>query len=184
MLKSSTILAKQPRETPSILPGTPRSGTLRRAHSTDSLGSPLQNLSVDQDTFEPPRAPFAGGQVSAHHSPYLSSSPRKASANHTRGMSFDAPKLFSRSQVNLAAASSTDLTLGGLNAKDKGTVRAKNISPTKFCSILTSTSSLQLEIEDVKKLRLYLRNESARWVQLPIRLSGWLKHSAVGHRSF
>lgn len=162
MLKSSTLLAKQPREVPSILPSTPRGNTLRRAHSTESLGSPLQGLSVDQDIFEPPRPPFATGQVSAHHSPYLSGpSPRKASASHARGLSFDAPKFFSRSQVNLAAASSTDLNLGVQAIKDKSSVRAKNISPTKFCSILTSTSSLQLEIEDVKKLRLLLRNESA-----------------------
>lgn len=165
MLKSSTILAKQPREVPSVqavLPTTPRGNTLRRAVSTESLGSPLQNLSADQDNLEPPRPAFAGGQVSSHHSPYLSgSSSRKASSSHTRGLSFDAQKLFSRSQVNLVGASTTDLTLANLPPRDKGTVKAKNISPTKFCSILTSTSSLQLEVEDVKKLRLLLRNESA-----------------------
>lgn len=175
MLKSSTILAKQPREIPSVLPGTPR-GTLRRAVSTESLGSPLQNLGTDRDAFEPPHPPFAGGQVSAHHSPYLSaSSPRKASGSHSRGLSFDAQRLFSRSQVNLATDSSADLTLapGPLSAKDKGTVRAKNISPTKFCSILTGTSSLQLDIEDVKKLRLLLRNESASWSQEFLRLGGY-----------
>ena len=38
----------------------------------------------------------------------------------------------------------------------------KDISPMKFCGILTSTSSTQLDIEVVKKLRLLLRNESAR----------------------
>jgi hypothetical protein len=165
MLKSSTILAKQPRDIPTVLPGTPRSGTLRRAVSTESLGSPLQNFAIDQDGLDPPRPAFAGGQVSAHHSPYMSgASPRKTSASHSRGLSFDAQTTLSRSQVNLATESSASLILsaGPLSPKDKGTVRARNISPTKFCSILTSTSSLQLEIEDLKKLRLLLRNESAR----------------------
>jgi hypothetical protein len=164
MLKSSTILAKQPRETPSILPTTPR-GTLRRAHSTDSLGSPFQSISAEEDNLEPPRAPFAVGQVSAHHSPYLSgSSPRKASTSHSRGLSFDTQRLFSRSQVNLATPSSMENgNLAAPIVKDKGNVRAKNISPTKFCSILTGTSTLHLEIEDVKKLRILLRNESARY---------------------
>lgn len=163
MLKSSTILAKQPRETYSILPATPR-GTMRRAHSTDSLGSPLQNISAEQDNLEPPHPPFAVGQISAHHSPYLSgSSARKTSTSHNRGLSFDTQRLFSRSQVNLAASSPADsATPGAPIAKDKVTARAKNISPAKFCSILTSTSTLQLEIEDVKKLRILLRNESAR----------------------
>ncbi|KXN88618.1 GTPase-binding protein rid1 [Leucoagaricus sp. SymC.cos] len=173
MLKSSTILAKQPREVPSVLPGTPKSGTLRRALSTESLGSPLQNLSVDQDTFDPPRPPFAGGQVSAHHSPYLSGSPsRKASGTHGRGLSFDAQRLFSRSQVNLAMESSVDLTpgFGAFNAKEKSAMKAKSISPTKFCSILTSTSSLQLELEDIKKLRLLLRND---WSQDFLKSGGY-----------
>jgi len=163
MLKSSTILAKQPRDTTPILPHTPR-GTLRRAVSIESIGSPLRNNNADQDVFEPPCRPFAG-QVSAHHPPYPSaSSTRKASSNHTRGLSFDAQRLFSRSQVNLATDSSADLTLGSgpLSVKDKGTLRSKNISPTKFCSILTGTSSLQLDVDDIKKLRLLLRNESAR----------------------
>jgi len=163
MLKSSTILAKQPRDTVSILPHTPR-GTLRRAASTESFGSPLRNNSADQDLFEPPCLPFAG-HVSTHQHPYISaSSTRKASSNHTRGFSFDTQRLLSRSQVDLATESSADLTLGSgpLSVKDKSTLRSKNISPTKFCSILTGTSSLQLDIEDIKKLRLLLRNESAR----------------------
>jgi hypothetical protein len=46
-------------------------------------------------------------------------------------------------------------------AKDKEKA-AKDISPTRFFSILSGTSSIQLDIENVKKLRLLLRNESAR----------------------
>ena len=80
-------------------------------------------------------------------------------------MSFDGPRLFSKSQVNLTASSSTlDLTGGGKQGKEKGAVVAKNISPTKFCSILTSTSSTQLDVEGLKKLRLLLRNEVASYV--------------------
>jgi hypothetical protein len=44
-------------------------------------------------------------------------------------------------------------------SKDKGP--AKNLTPSRFFSILTGTSSTQLEVENVKKLRLLLRNESA-----------------------
>ena len=43
----------------------------------------------------------------------------------------------------------------------KGGVAVKATTPTRFTSILTGTSSLKLEIDDVKKLRLMLRNEPA-----------------------
>jgi hypothetical protein len=50
----------------------------------------------------------------------------------------------------------------GRSTKDKIFVAPKNISPAKFFGILSGTSSTQLDVESVKKLRLLLRNESAR----------------------
>jgi hypothetical protein len=77
--------------------------------------------------------------------------------SHTRGVSMDMMRTTSRGQVPPMIP--TDFTSGKLT-KDK--VLAKSISPARFCSILTSTSSTQLELETAKKLRLLLRNESAR----------------------
>jgi len=73
----------------------------------------------------------------------------------------------SRSQVNLNASSSVlDLTSigGGKPGKDKAVSRS--FSPRNFISILQGTSSVDLDIESIKKLRLLLRNESARCVLL------------------
>ncbi|RXW23275.1 hypothetical protein EST38_g2577 [Candolleomyces aberdarensis] len=68
--------------------------------------------------------------------------------------------------------STLDLASGGKVAKDKnGTV--KNLSPTRFCSILQGQSSLQMDVEDIKKLRLMLRNESASWTEEFCTLGGY-----------
>lgn len=172
MLKSSQTMVNLPAAAEPPRPATPQSKKgLRRAHSSDSLGTPRQPTLASLVAEESEKLAYPSSlsiaPVSAYHSPYMSSPQRKASG-HSRGLSFDAPRLFSRSQVNLAASSSTlDLTghkLTKEKLKDKGTT--KNLSPTRFFSLLTSTSSLHLEIEDVKKLRLLLRNESAWWVLL------------------
>ena len=172
MIKSSQTMIINP----VIESATPRTDkALRRAHSTESLNSPrhLTLASLAAENLElSPTAGFSAVHVSAHHSPYLPSPQRIPSGSHPRGMSFDGPRLFSKSQVNLAASSSTlDLTGGGKPGKEKGgAVVTKNISPTKFCSILTSTSSTQLDVEDLKKLRLLLRNEVASYVLLSTHL--------------
>jgi len=70
----------------------------------------------------------------------------------------DTGRLFSKSQVNIASSSSLDLAMP---KPVKGGVAVKATTPTRFTSILTGTSSLKLEIDDVKKLRLMLRNEPA-----------------------
>lgn len=44
----------------------------------------------------------------------------------------------------------------------KSKAAAKNLTPSVLCGILSGSSSTQLDIETVKKLRLLLRNESAR----------------------
>lgn len=164
MIKSSQTMAITP-VADSMTPTTPQSKGVRKAHSTDSMNSPRHPTlaSLVNDTSDLPYAGLAAAHVSAHNSPYLASPPGKLSS-HTRGLSFDGTRLFSRSQVNLASASSSsnlDLTTGSRLPKEKGAVLTKNLSPTKFCSILTSTSSTLLDVEDLKKLRLLLRNESA-----------------------
>jgi hypothetical protein len=82
--------------------------------------------------------------------------PPYAAGSHTRGVSIDVMQTMSRGQ---APPVIPEFTSGKL-AKDKAL--AKSISPARFCSILTGTSSTQLELETVKKLRLLLRNESAK----------------------
>ncbi|KAG5646973.1 hypothetical protein DXG03_001696 [Asterophora parasitica] len=171
MLKSSQVMALQPARA-TTPPMTPRSAALRRVHSTESLNSPRPSKHyMDYEIPEPPRPPFAGGrQVSAVHG---SPTPRKSSS-HSRGLSFDAPPMFSRSQVNLPMATSTlDLTSGGKQGKDKFATATRNLTPTKFFSILSGTSSTQLDVEDIKKLRLLLRNETASWSQEFLALGGY-----------
>ncbi|KAF8071848.1 armadillo-type protein [Lyophyllum atratum] len=166
MLKSSQTMALNPPR-PVTPPVTPRPAPLRRVHSIESLDSPRPSKPyMNYDITEPPNPPFAGRQVSAIHG---SPTPRKSSG-HVRGISFDA---FSRSQVNLPMSTSTlDLTSPGKPGKDK-LPAARNLSPTKFFSILSGTSSTQLDTEDIKKLRLLLRNESASWSQEFLSLGGY-----------
>lgn len=108
--------------------------------------------------------------MSSHHNSTFAapSTPRKSSG-HIRGLSFDSPGLKSRSQVNLPmSTSSLDLTAGGKGSgKDKGSAPpTKTMAPVKIISALSGTSSTQIDVETIKKLRLLLRNESAAWVSL------------------
>ncbi|KAG6910845.1 hypothetical protein DXG01_007160 [Tephrocybe rancida] len=168
MLKSSQTMTLNPAKEV-VPPVTPRSVGLRRVHSTESLDTPRQPKHyINYDGFEPPRPPFAGGQVSAIHG---SPSPRRPSS-HSRGLSFDAPHMFSRSQINLSSSSTLDLVASGKQGKEKFTA-TKNLSPTKFFSILSGSSSTQLDVEDIKKLRLLLRNETASWSQEFLSLGGY-----------
>jgi hypothetical protein len=187
MIKSSQTLVTTPVVGLSE-PITPRANkSLRRAHSSESLSfrhPTLASLAAAEYSEISHTAGFSVAQVSAHHSPYLASPQRKPSSGHPRGMSFDAPRLFSKSQVNLTRSSSTlDLTGGGKQGKEKGAVVTKNISPTKFCSILTSTSSTHLDVEGLKKLRLLLRNEVASYVRYQF-IWTCTDDTSDGHRNF
>jgi hypothetical protein len=166
MLKSSQTMAMSPVQD-LVTPTTPQTKGVRKAHSTDSMSSPRHPTlaSLVNDNSELPYPGLAAAHVSAHNSPYLSTPPGKFSS-HSRGLSFDGTRLFSKSQVNIASSSNLDLTYGNKLPKEKGALLTKNLSPTKFCSILTSTSSTQLDVEDLKKLRLLLRNETASYVSL------------------
>ena len=171
MIKSSQTLAANPKLS-LIPPSNPRSLGIRKARSTESLDSTHFSGGVYGFSDPPPHTGVSSTvavsdspRVSAHHLPSVARprSPRKSST-HTRGVSIDVPRLFSRSQVQLPLSTSqVDLPTSNQfkHGKDRNTTSGKSISPTKFVSILTGSSSLELDIELIKKLRLLLRNESA-----------------------
>jgi hypothetical protein len=165
MVKSSQTMALNPppphtntlKVTPSP-PITPKSKVLRRTRSIDSISSPK---ALDSTQYELPRPPisalvfgtaFPNANVGA-------SSGLSLPNGHARGVSFDAANTSSRGQPRPAPLIDVNLSKAG---KDKAT--AKHLSPANFYSILASKSSTSLEVESVKKLRLLLRNESARFV--------------------
>ncbi|KAJ7126744.1 armadillo-type protein [Mycena epipterygia] len=182
MLKSSQTMALPPlplpllaRDTP---PLTPRSAALRRTRSTESLDSP-RHVKPSLE-YAMPRAPALFAESAQSSSTVgASASPNRKTSGHARGTSFDASRMLSRSQVHLPLSTSTvDLT--GKASKDRtaaaGKEKAakdKDISPMRFFSILSGTSTTQLDIENVKKLRLLLRNESASWSEEFLKLGGY-----------
>ncbi|KAF6759877.1 armadillo-type protein [Ephemerocybe angulata] len=173
MLKSSHMVSEKLGMAPATISGTPPRNTLRRVHSTESLGSP--RAAFMNDAFEPPRTAGLPSHVSAqtaHQSPYGGG--RSFVSRHASGASVDVTRLFSKSHVNLGSSSNLDLALGlgGKVPKDKNGT-GKNLSPMRFCSILQGQSSLQIDIEDIKKLRLMLRNESASWTEEFYSLGGY-----------
>lgn len=167
MVKSSQVMSlAKPAEPPQ---GSPRATGLRRTRSNDSLSSPsrIKASSVFDAELLPPRPAFAAsGQTSGGSG--SAGSPRKASGKHSRGLSIDSPGWKSVSTLHLPMSSSVvDLTVGGSKVnKEKtsgSTMSSKSMTPAKFFGVLSSTSSTQLDVEIVKKLRLHLRNESARY---------------------
>src|SRR6266550_6963582 len=148
MIKSSQTLASNPKLS-HLPPSTPRSLGIRKARSTESLDS--AHFSGSAYGF-PDQSSHAGGpsavtedspRVSAHHPSSVARPCNPRKSTHGRGMSIDAPRLFSRSQVQLPLSTSqVDLpTLHQYkHGKDKNTTSGKNISPTRFVSILTGSS--------------------------------------------
>jgi hypothetical protein len=154
MVKSSQVLALNP-------PGTPltqRTAQLRKTRSSDSLSSPR---SVKRCTeLDVPQPPQSAGLFPSHISNSVGSSPTPRNpGGHARVSSLDVSRPLSRNTV--VPPFSGEHAPGKLT-KDRASAVAKNISPIKFFSILSGTSSTQLDVERIKKLRLLLRNESAR----------------------
>ena len=147
MLKSSQVITLNP-VPPHV---TPRRGGLRKTRSSESLGSPKQLSSPGEwELLQPP--PTAALFGALHHA----SSVGSPASGHSRGVSFDGSRSFSRGEIGpMAEPAPMKLT------KEKNSSVFKDISPTKFFSILSGTSSIQLDVEILKKLRLLLRNESA-----------------------
>ncbi|KAI0950755.1 hypothetical protein AcW1_007982 [Taiwanofungus camphoratus] len=127
-------------------PLTPRG--LRRAHSIESLSSPRPHTKQSQENHDLSKS---------------SNSPPFPTATHTRGVSVGA------SQPSLLFSSEPSQTKPSKEKRSK----MATITPAKYVNILTSTSTTQLEIETVKKLRLLLRNEAASWTQEFLRQGGY-----------
>ena len=133
-LKSSHVLA-QMKPAPASGPLTPR--TLRRVHSSESmLSSPRpQKPSLEEyDLTEAPQPAFGTG--------------------HSRGKSLDVR----RQVLEPKSAPIAPLKV----SKDKK--KTNTVTPDRYVKILLGQSSTAMDIEVVKKLRLLLRNESARYV--------------------
>jgi hypothetical protein len=116
-------------------PMTPQS--LRRSRSNDSFDLPRQSLD------SPARPPIADIFAPVPRSP----------SRHFRGSTVDLTR-------------STTPFPSGQDAKraDKKGTLGRNFAPPAMVTLLANASSVQLDLETVKKLRLLLRNESATWV--------------------
>ncbi|PCH39395.1 hypothetical protein WOLCODRAFT_141240 [Wolfiporia cocos MD-104 SS10] len=139
-LKSSREMSVMQKPTGSV-----SSRGVRKARSSESLGSSRSSINKH-------------GQVEA-----LSRAPDrpKFMTVHKRGVSFDA----SRAALLFPTESALSLKLPKEVRLPRK--RGKSISGTaaKWCTVLMSVSTVQLEVETVKKLRLLLRNESTSWTQ-------------------
>lgn len=167
MLKGSQTMALNPPK-PTLSSSPPRAA-VRKTRSSETLGSPqsLKALGYDYDFPPPPTAAVAAG---AHYPPSTSGSatvglfapPRPS---HARGVSYDATRTpyAAQSQVHLpcTATHKGGPAIGASSTKNA--TSNSNISPANIYSILSGTSSIQMDVENVKKLRLLLRNESARY---------------------
>ena len=143
MLKSSKTIADTQQ------PQTTRG--LRKAHSTDSLESPKPaKKQVDHENLYHK----AAGRATANP---VSEDDRARPKSRSRGKSIDIPRPKSR-----ARNKSVD---EGAKGRDKKV--GNSWTPSRFCTILDATPSATLDIEIMKKLRLHLRNESARYPSFP-----------------
>ena len=152
MLKSSQVMTTNP-STAAAATSTPR--TVRKARSIESMTSPHPPLSVMGSDSQPRRgglwnSAFAGKSTTDLHA---SDSSDKS---HGRGQSLDAAQTLSRAHAPV-------IPVELVSSKSKEKAFGKGMTPVKLCSILTSSSSTTLDVEVVKKLRLFLRNEAARY---------------------
>lgn len=137
-LKSSHVLTQMKPAT-TTAPMTPR--TLRRVQSSESMLSsprPQKPLLEEYDLTNAHNLPFGTG--------------------HSRGKSLDVRRQVLEPKATQVAPLKV--------AKDKKKTAA--MTPEKYVRILLGQSSTAMDIEIVKKLRLLLRNESARYVVLTL----------------
>lgn len=175
MLKSShTMTISQNPFVQSNQPSTPPAhGTVRRVHSggSISIGSPSpQRLFTDRFHTSGRTLGSAFAETSSPEHPSSATVGRGPAGHATRMSVVDfassipiLPRPKSRAQGNTVfsenAASSGKATVKG----GKGN---KDVLHMQIVAALNGTSSLQLDVEVVKKLRLLLRNESARYAFL------------------
>lgn len=164
MLRSSHCLAlaaapPSPQPSPKKTPSKPN--TLRRTRSTDSLNSPRPPVPPFVLDFpQPPQSTgrFLGAAMKSTSSLGFFSEDSGAAAPSPSHSFFGSPSRHSRGMSLDVSYDQSDRP-SGMKPKDKA---SKDLTPAKYCNLLVSTSTLQLDIEAVKKLRLLLRNESAR----------------------
>ncbi|KAH9995651.1 armadillo-type protein [Russula compacta] len=167
MLKSSQVLAPA---TAGTAPVPARS--LRRVQSGSSLNleSSHKGAATVPDHQQHQHSAQATATALGAGGAYVGPSGAAATAGqHSRGVSVDVvpprrPK--SRSGFAAASAAAGDLGVGAAT-------RGKVFSPVQFVSLLTGKSSLELEVDVVKKLRLFLRNEAASWSQDFLKAGGY-----------
>ena len=121
--------------TPAAVPLTPR--TLRRVHSSESVLSTPRPQKPSLEQYDLP-----GGS----HIPF--------GTGHSRGKSLDVR----RQVLDPKSAPVAPLKV----SKDKK--KSSTIAPEKYVNVLLAHSSTSMDVEVPKKLRLLLRNESARYV--------------------
>lgn len=143
MLKSSHVLGPAATAT---APAPTRG--LRRVQSGSSIELPLKGSAA---VLDHPHTANGATTPDARRGPSVVTA-TTTSAHHSRGVSIDVPRRpKSRSGFTTSAA---DLS--------SSAARGKVFSPVQIVSLLTGQSSLELEVDVVKKLRLLLRNEAAR----------------------
>jgi hypothetical protein len=139
MLKSSQTMAQMRPPSP---PATPK--TLRRTRSTDSVPSPRAGADKPAPQPEAARTSLDAG-----------ASPRPPFGRGKSSSDLNAAHAVAGTGAGAAAAKKGKDTF-------KGSMR--HFTPTAMVAVLQETSSTQLDVEMIKKLRLLLRNESARFV--------------------
>jgi hypothetical protein len=157
MLKSSHVLG------PAATPPAPARG-LRRVQSGSSLN--LESSPHHKGTGAvpdhhhhntPTKATSSRATPPGAHVGPRNATTAAAAAQHSRGKSVDVVVSPGRPKSRSGSAAAPDLgTNSALGA------RGKVFSPVQFVSVLTGKSSLELEVDVVKKLVLLLRNEAAR----------------------
>lgn len=156
MLKSSHVLA--PAATATATPSPTRG--LRRVQSGSSIESPPKGSAA---VLDHPHIANGATTPDARGGPSAVTATTTSAIHHSRGVSIDVPRRpKSRSGFTTSA---TDL--------NSSTARGKVYSPVQIVSLLTGKSSLELEVDVVKKLRLLLRNEAASWSQDFLKAGGY-----------
>lgn len=133
MVRSSQTLSKG--SSPPLMP-PPAPHSLRKAQSAQSINAMTSPKSAQKQMLD---------EYDLVRSPPVPST--------TRGKSIEGPRS--------PALSNEPSKVGKDKKRDKE--KDGSLSPQRYCKLLLATSSTQLDIEVVKKLRLMLRNESARY---------------------
>ncbi|QRV90145.1 GTPase-binding protein rid1 [Ceratobasidium sp. AG-Ba] len=168
MLRSSHVLGNIP-----AAPATPPS--LRRTRSNESLASPKPLFALNAG------AATSNDELAAPRPAFLADEPGSPSkrGGHARGSSLDLPKSSSLSDLSTKGKKSKEPEKPKSKEADKQKPKDKNakerdiISPAKFCQILQTSKTVELDVDMLRKLRIMLRNEAASWSEDFLRRGGY-----------